>query len=53
MEMVQKGGIGDDFVDSTATVLACGDEMPLRDCAIGEVMMHTDARDPILKALRH
>jgi len=52
VEMVQKCGIRGDFVDSTATVLTCGDEMPLGDRLLGEVMMHADAGDPVLEALR-
>ena len=47
-----KCGIRGDFVDSTATVLTCGDEMPLGDRLLGEVMMHADAGDPVLEALR-
>ena len=50
--MVQKCRIRGDFVDSTATVLTCSDEMPLGDRLLGEVMMYTDAGDPVLETLR-
>ena len=52
MELVQKGSIRGDFVDSTATVLTSGDEMPLGDRLLGEVMVHANAGDPVLEALR-